>query len=327
MNIEFPKDVLEAYARIRGDVRRTPLEFAGDLGRAVGARVLVKWESDQITGSFKLRGALNKLRALTAGERSRGVVSASTGNHGLAIAHAARLEGVGLTLFLPRTAAAVKRAKIEALGVDIRTFGEECGATEVHAREYAARAGKVYVSPYNDLSIIAGQGTVGVEVLEDEPGVEDVLVAVGGGGLIAGIAGYLKAVKPATRIVGVEPETTAFMKASVEAGRLVDVDEQPTVADALAGGIEPGAVTFPLCRDLVDAFITVPESAIVAAMGMVHRSLGKRIEGAAAVPVACLLGEPERFRGRTVVCIASGGNIDPGRFDALVGDARSPRRG
>ena len=322
MNIEFPKDVLEAYARIRGDIRRTPLEFAGDLGRAAGARVLVKWESDQITGSFKLRGALNKLRALSPGERSLGVVSASTGNHGLAISHAARLEGVGLTLFLPRTAAAVKRAKIEALGVDIRTFGDDCGATEVHAREYAAGAGKIYVSPYNDPDIIAGQGTVGVEVLEDEPAVEDVIVAVGGGGLIAGIAGYLKAMKPGTRIVGVEPETSAFMKASVEAGRLIDVDEQPTVADALAGGIEPGAITFPLCRDLVDVFMTVPESAIVAAMATVQRSFGKRIEGAAAVPIAGLLGEPERFRGRTVVCIASGGNIDPVRFDALIGAAR-----
>ncbi len=322
MNIEFPKDVLEAYARIRGDIRRTPLEFAGNLGRAAGARVLVKWESDQITGSFKLRGALNKLRALSPGERSLGVVSASTGNHGLAISHAARLEGVGLTLFLPRTAAAVKRAKIEALGVDIRTFGDDCGATEVHAREYAAGAGKTYVSPYNDPDIIAGQGTVGVEVLEDEPAVEDVIVAVGGGGLIAGIAGYLKAVKPGTRIVGVEPETSAFMKASVEAGRLIDVDELPTVADALAGGIEPGAITFPLCRDLVDVFMTVPESAIVAAMATVRSSFGKRIEGAAAVPIAGLLGEPERFRGRTVVCIASGGNIDPVRFDALIGAAR-----
>ncbi len=225
-------------------------------------------------------------------------------------------------MFLPRTAAAVKRAKIEALGVDIRTFGDDCGATEVHAREYAAGAGKIYVSPYNDPDIIAGQGTVGVEVLEDEPAVEDVIVAVGGGGLIAGIAGYLKAMKPGTRIVGVEPETSAFMKASVEAGRLIDVDEQPTVADALAGGIEPGAITFPLCRDLVDVFMTVPESAIVAAMATVQRSFGKRIEGAAAVPIAGLLGEPERFRGRTVVCIASGGNIDPARFDALIGAAR-----
>jgi threonine dehydratase len=323
MPIEFPKDILAAYARIRKDIRRTPLEPADELGRAVDARVLVKWESDQITGSFKLRGALNKLRALTPGERSRGVVSASTGNHGLAIAHAARLEGVGLTLFLPRTAAAVKRAKIEALGFDIRTFGDDCGATEVHARQYAEGAGKVFVSPYNDTFIIAGQGTIGVEVLEDVPDVDDVLVAIGGGGLIAGIAGYLKAVKPGTRIVGVEPETSAFMKASVKAGRLVSIEEGETVADAVAGGMEPGAITFPLCRDLVDDILTVTEVAIVAAMEMVHRWYGRRIEGAAALPVAGLLGEPGRFRGRKVVCIASGGNIDPGRFDALIGAVRS----
>jgi len=325
MNIEFPKDVLEAYARIRKDIRRTPLEPAAELGRAAGARVFVKWECDQITGSFKLRGALNKLRALSPEERVLGVVSASTGNHGLAIGHAARLEGVSLTLFLPRTAAAVKRAKIEALGVDIRTFGDDCGETEVHAREYALGAGRIYVSPYNDSSIIAGQGTIGIESLEDEPGVDDVLVAIGGGGLIAGIAGYLKAVKPGTRIFGVEPETSAFMKASVEAGHLVSIAEGPTVADAVAGGIEPGAITFPLCRDLVDAYITVPENAIVAAMEMVHRTYGRRIEGAAALPIAGLLGRPERFRGRTIVCVASGGNIDPGRFDELVGAERSSR--
>lgn len=322
MAIEFPRDVLEAHARISDGIRRTPLAPAGEIGRAAGARVLIKWECDQITGSFKLRGALNRLRTLPPGARSGGVVSASTGNHGLAIAHASRLEGIDLTLFLPRTAAPAKRAKIEAFGVDIRTFGDDCGATEVHARDYAARVGKFFVSPYNDPAVIAGQGTVGVEVLEDVPEVDDVLVAIGGGGLIAGIAGYIKAVRPGARILGVEPETSAFMKASVAAGRLVDFPERPTVADAVAGGIEPGAITFPLCRDLVDAFLTVPESAIVEAMAAVGASSGKRIEGAAALPVAALLCEPERFRGRTVVCIASGGNIDPAKFDALVGAVR-----
>ncbi len=318
MSIEFPGDIRAAHVRIRDDIRRTPLTAARGIGGEAGARVFIKWESDQITGSFKLRGALNRLRTLSPAERSRGVVSASTGNHGLAIAHASRLEGIELTLFLPGTAAAVKRAKIEAFGVDVRTFGDDCGATEVHAREYAAGAGKFYASPYNDPFIVAGQGTVGIEVLEDGPAVDDVIVAVGGGGLIAGIAGYFKAMSPGTRIIGVEPETSAFMKASVEAGRLVGFPERPTVADAVAGGIEPGAITFPLCRDLVDDYLTVSESAIVGAMAAVRASCGKRIEGAAALPVAALLCEPERFRGRTVVCIASGGNIDPARFDALV---------
>ena len=318
MNLEFPRDVLAARDRIGGDVRRTPLDRADGIGREAAARVFIKWESEQTTGSFKLRGALNRLRTLSAEERSRGVVSASTGNHGLAISYAARLEGVGLTLFLPRTAAAVKRAKIEATGVDVRTYGDDCAATEIHAREFAGREGRFYVSPYNDPAIVAGQGTVGVEILEQAPDLDDVIVAIGGGGLIAGIAGYLKAVKPGTRIIGVEPETSAFMKASVEAGRLVDFPELPTVADALAGGIEPGAITFPLCRDLVDVYLTVTERAIVEAMAKVFAGHGKRVEGAAAVPIAGLLGEPARFRGRTVVCIASGGNIDPARFDAFV---------
>lgn len=319
--MKFPDDVLAAQARIKADIRRTPLGPLDEVGRALGAHLLVKWECDQATGSFKLRGALNKLRALPAAERVRGVVSASTGNHGLAISHASRIEGVWLTLFLPRTAAPIKRARIESMGVDVRTFGDDCGVTEVHARAFAAGSGKVYVSPYNDPDIVAGQGTLGLEILEDVPDPDDVVVAIGGGGLIAGIAGLIKALRPGTRIVGVEPETSAFMKASVEAGQLVEIEEGETVADALAGAIEPGAITFPLCRDLVDEYLTVPEAAIVTAMARVFRSTGRRIEGAAAVPIAGLSCHPSRFRGRTVVCVASGGNIDPAKADTIIASA------
>ena len=181
-------------------------------------------------------------------ERKAGVVSASTGNHGLAIGHASGLEGVDLILFLPETVAEVKRKKIEAMGVNLRFFGDDCEKTEVHARGFAEESGRIYVSPYNDFDIVAGQGTVGVEVLEDLPDVQDIVVPVGGGGLIAGIGAYAKSVNPAIRIVGVEPETSAFMKASIEAGKLVAFAEKPTFADALAGGIEAGSITFPLCR-------------------------------------------------------------------------------
>jgi threonine dehydratase len=318
MTLDLANCVMRAHERIRPDIRRTPIESSDDLGRRMGAKLHFKWENEQITGSFKLRGALNKLRSLMPRERKAGVVSASTGNHGLAIGHASRLEGVDLILFLPETVAEVKRKKIEAMGVNLRFFGNDCEKTEVHARGFAEESGRVYISPYNDFDIVAGQGTVGVEVLEGLPDVQDVIVPVGGGGLIAGIGAYAKSVNPAIRIVGVEPGTSAFMKASIEAGELVAFAEKPTFAEALAGGIEAGSITFPLCQKYVDDWIVVEEGGIVEAMAAIHKAHGRIVEGAGAVALAGVLTEPGRFAGRNVVCVVSGGNIDPERFRAII---------
>lgn len=319
--VNFPDKVREAYGRIQADIRRTPLEYSEPLSRETGARVYVKWECDQVTGSFKLRGALNKLRSLSDADRGRGVVSASTGNHGLAISQASRLEGIGLKLFLPTTVAEVKKAKIEALGVDVELQGSSCEKTEAIARAFAGRTGRVFISPYNDWEIVFGAGTVGLELADDLFRFEDVLVPVGGGGLIAGIAGFLKAARPEARIVGVEPETSAFMAASLAAGRLVEIDEKETMADAVAGGIEPGAITFPLCRELVDFIEVVPESLIVRGLALVHKHHGRMVEGAGALPFAALLHSPAKWRDRTVVAVVSGGNIAPARFRAITGPA------
>jgi threonine dehydratase len=320
--VDFPAGIREAYERIRADVRRTPMEYSAGLSRETGAVVHLKWECDQTTGSFKLRGALNKLRSLAEAEKRRGVVSASTGNHGLAISHAAGLEGGGLKLFLPETVAEVKRRRLEATGVDVEVRGASCDKAEALARDSAARTGGVFVSPYNDWDIVFGAGTVGLEIDEDLPRFDDVLVPVGGGGLVGGIAGYLKAVRPSVRVVGVEPETSAFMAASVAAGRLVEIEERETIADAVAGGIEPGAITFPLCRDLLDAIEVVPERLLARGMGLIRALHGRVVEGAGALPLAALLKEPEKWAGRTVVAVVSGGNISPERFRAIV-DGRS----
>jgi threonine dehydratase len=319
--VNFPDKVREAHGRIASDIRRTPIEYSEPLSRETGARVYIKWESDQITGSFKLRGALNKLRSLSDADRGRGVVSASTGNHGLAISHASKLEGIGLKLFLPVTAAEVKRKKIEALGIDVEIRGASCDKAESIAREFAGQTGRVFVSPYNDWDIVFGAGTVGLEVAEDLSRFDDVLVPVGGGGLIAGIAGYLKAIRPEARIIGVQPETSAFMAASIAAGCLVDIDEKESIADAVAGGIESGSITFPLCRDLLDFIEEVPESLISRAMALVHEHHGKMVEGAGALPFAALLHSPAKWRDRTVVAVVSGGNVSPERFRAIAGPA------
>ena len=316
---DFAAMVRAAHARIVKDIVRTPVEFSAILSELVGARVFVKWECDQVTGSFKFRGALNKLRTLDPGDRARGVVSASTGNHGLAISRAAGIEGIALQLFLPETAAEVKKKRIEETGVAVEYFGTDCGKTEAHAREEAARTGRVFVSPYNDWDIVFGAGTVGLEIAEALPDVDEVLVPVGGGGLIAGIAGFLKAVRPEARTVGVEPETSAFMAASVAAGRLVDIEERETVADAVAGGIEPGSITFPLYRESVDRTIVVDEDMIANAMSLLFDRHGRMVEGAGALPVAGLLAHPEALSGRTVLLVVSGRNIAPDRFRAVVG--------
>src|SRR4030042_7179447 len=184
--IDFAGKVREAYRRIKADIRRTPIERSEPLSRETGANVYIKWERDQITGSFKLRGALNKLRSLSEEDGGRGVVSASTGNHGLAISHAARREGLGLKLFLPETVAEVKKKRIEAMAVEVEVRGASCDKAEMIAREFADQTGRVFVSPYNDWDIVFGAGTVGLELNDDLSRFEDVLVPVGGGGPLAG---------------------------------------------------------------------------------------------------------------------------------------------
>ena len=311
---EFIRGVDRARARIAGDIVRTPLEYSAFLSLAFGAHVYLKWECAQATGSFKFRGALNKLRTLRPGERRKGIVSASTGNHGLAVSRAARIEGIALDLFLPENAAALKIAKIRSEGVAPRFFGRSCERTEIHARRTAESSGRAYVSPYNDLEIVFGQGTIGREILEDLPGIEIIVVPVGGGGLIAGIAGYLKAWKAGIRVIGVEPAASAFMKAAFAAERLVDFPEKPTVADAVAGGMEPGTVTFPLCRAFVDEILTVGERDIRRAIRTLWAVHSRTVEGAGALPLAALLAHPAAFRNRRIGLIVSGGNISPDLF-------------
>lgn len=317
--IDYVAKIREAYGRIKADIRRTPVEYSEPLSRETGAKVYVKWECDQTTGSFKLRGALNKLRSLSPEDRAKGVVSASTGNHGLAISHASRLEGIGLKLFLPETVAEVKKKRIEAMGIDVEVCGASCDKAEAIAREFAARTGRVFVSPYNDWDIVFGAGTVGLELAGDLARFDEVLVPVGGGGLIAGIAASLKAVRPGVRTIGVEPEASAFMAASLVAGRLIEIDERPTIADAVAGGIEPGSITFMLCRDLVEAIEIVPEAPIARAMALVFERHGRMIEGAGALPFAALLQASAGRAGRTVVAVVSGQNISVERFREITG--------
>jgi threonine dehydratase len=320
-------DVREAYARIKADIVRTPLEYSKPLSRLCGARVFIKWETDQVTGSFKFRGALNKLRALSAADKRAGLIAASTGNHGLGVARAAAMEKAEVLLYLPRTAVPAKIAKLKAAGAAVEMHGAGCERAEIIARRDAIRAGKVFVSPYNDPDVIAGQGTIGLEVFEERPEAADIYVPVGGGGLIAGIGALIKGVSPGTRIIGVEPASSAFMKASLRAGKIVAVKEGPTIADAVAGGIEPGSITLGLCREYVDEIQTVGEERLRRALFLFGRHHRRIVEGAGALALAACLKENRRYRNRTVVLIASGGNVDPVRWSRWTGLRAGKSRG
>lgn len=298
------------------------LSAATESGR--GAEILLKCEHQQKTGSFKVRGALAKLLSLSRDERDRGVVAASTGNHGLGVAYAlAALGGQGVVC-VPEHASPVKVAAIRRYGAEVRVLGQVPAETETLARRMAADAGLTYVSPYNDLDVIAGQGTVGEEIVQALDGrpVDAVVVAVGGGGLVSGVAAAVKSARPGVRVIGASPANDAAMAASVRAGQVVDVDARPTISDGTAGGVEEGSVTLPLCRELVDDWILVEEPDIRAALRFMIDTEHQLIEGAAAVAIAAGRAAGQAAPGQTIAIVSCGANISATTLArALTADA------
>ena len=307
--MSFVDAINAADLRIRPVVRETWLEYSPALSDLLGGEVSVKLENLQHTGSFKLRGATNKILSLGAASAQTKVITASSGNHGAAVAYA--LHGVGGQglIFVPKGASAAKIANIRSLGAEVEFFGHDSAETEAHARAYADQHGYLYVPPYNDPDVVAGQGTVAVELLRQAGRIDNVFVSVGGGGLIGGIAGYLKAVSPGTRIIGCSPVNSCVMARSVEAGRIVDLESLDTLSDGTAGGIEADSMTFPLCRDLVDHWVDVSEEEIAEAMRQFIDSHHMLLEGAAGVALAgALKAGPAFTSGHTVILIC-GANI------------------
>ena len=303
------REVGLAADRIGPYIRETPLEPSPFLSRETGADVHLKLECVQVTGSFKARGALNKLLSLGAAERARGVVAASTGNHGLAVAHALALLGIAGEIFLPASVSPAKLEGLRARGARVRLVDEDPGVVETVARQDADRTGRIYVSPYNDPQVIGGQGTVGVELLRQLEELDAVLVPVGGGGLVGGIGAWLKERAPSVRIVGCQPAACPILVESMKAGRLLELPSAPSLSDATVGLIEAGAITFPLCRACVDDWLVVDEPAIRAVLRLVLERQSVLIEGAAALPVAALIAARDRWRGARVALVLSGSHI------------------
>jgi threonine dehydratase len=316
--IDVARLVREAHDRIRSTLRQTMLEHSLYYSRKSGANIFFKCENLQHTGSFKARGAMNKLLSLSVMERERGVVTASTGNHGAAVAYALRHVLAKGIVFVPENAARSKTANIEQLGAEVRYYGLDSAKTEVYARQYAAQQGMTYVSPYNDPLIIGGQGTIGVELEQQLETIDAVFVSLGGGGLISGIAGYLKSRRPQVQVIGCSPAHSQVMIQSVRAGEILDLPSQPTLSDGTAGGIEPGSITFPLCRQWVDGYCTVTEDEIANSLREFVAAHHMLIEGAAAVAIASFLQQQDRFRGKNVVILLCGANIGPATLKEIL---------
>lgn len=314
----LPADIALAANRIRGHVRETPLDYSPYFSELTGARVWLKLENLQLTGSFKLRGATNKLLTLGPEQRAKGCVAASSGNHGAAVAHAMRELGIDGLVFVPEHTSSTKLAAIRRAGVEVRLHGVDGLDTETHARRYAEEHGMEYLSPYNDMDVVAGQGTCGVEIARQLPDLEAVFIAVGGGGLLGGTGAFLKAVRPAVRIVSCQPAASAVMTESIRAGRILDMPSERTLSDGTAGGIEEGAVTFDLCRDLIDDFVVVSEDEIAEAMRGFIDAHHMLLEGAAGVALAGLVSAAERYAGQKVVVVICGANISRETLKTII---------
>ena len=305
----MPANAVLAANRIADYIRETPLDYSQYFSDLTGANVYLKLENLQLTGSFKLRGAFNKLLSLTPEQTEAGCVAASSGNHGAAIAHAMQTIGISGIIFVPEGTSSTKVDAIRRAGGDVRFFGTDGLETEQHARSYAEKNGMLYLSPYNDPDVIAGQGSCGVEIAGQISELDAVFIAVGGGGLISGVGTFLKSIHPELDIIGCQPEASAVMAESVKTGRIVDIPSGPTLSDGTAGGIEADAITFDICQTLVDEYVLVSEDEIAEAMREFIDSHHMLLEGAAGVAIAGLKKKAAAYQDRNVVVIVCGGNI------------------
>ena len=314
------REVGLAAARLETFVRETPCDASRSLDPGGGGKAFLKMENLQVTGSFKARGAINKLLSLSASELRGGLVTASVGNHAMAMVHAMGLVDTQGEIWVAGQISPAKLSALRECGSNLHVVeGGDPGGIESLARRDAERTGRLFVSPYNDPQVIGGQGTVAVDLLHQVESVDVVFVPVGGGGLAAGIAGYLEEVDPHVRVVGCQPANSPIIAASLAAGgELLDLPWQPSLSDGTVGHVEPGSITYPILRECIDEWVLVSEAEIAAALRQVMREHCVMIEGAAAVSVAAYLKTRERWHGKRVVCVLSGARISLEQLGAVL---------
>jgi threonine dehydratase len=304
------RSILRARRRIARHIRHTPLVRSAHLSDRTHADVWLKLECQQPTGSFKVRGALNVVGLLSQEERARGIVTGSAGNHGLGVAYAAQAWGkASVTVYVPTTAPRAKVDKMRQLGAIVREAGSTYEAAHQAAVAYSRESGATYVSAYDDLDVIAGQGTIGLEIYADLPETDLLLIPVGGGGMIAGIAAVAVRMNPDCQVIGVQPQASPAALLSLRDGVAYDpYDHEPTIADGLAGGF--GTIPFAIARPFIDRVLLASEAAIRRAIYTLLDREQLLVEASGAIAIAPLLGGQIDVAGRTVVCVLSGGNLD-----------------
>ncbi len=315
-------DIRQAQKALKPHITCTPLVHSVYLSRLACANVYLKLENQQITSSFKVRGAFYKLLNLTQKEERMGIITASAGNHGQAVAYAAQKLGLPAKIVVPTNTPHVKVDGIRKWGADLVLFGDCYDEAEAKAKEIARKDGCAYISPYDDPLIIAGHGTVGLEIVEALSNVSVIVVPVGGGGLISGISIAAKGLKPSVEIVGVQSEASPVMYESLKAGKIVEAQKAKTIAEGLSGGIEKGALTFEIAKKHVDKMLLVKEATIRKAVHLLCLREKLLVEGSGAAAIAPMLEDKALFTGKTVVCVLTGGNIDKELLDDILATER-----
>jgi len=309
----------QLYQKIAPHMRRTPLLKETSLDEATNCRLWFKMENEQLTGSFKLRGVLSKFDELKNSiPNLTHVVAASTGNHALAVCHAAKAHNCSPIIFVPETISNAKFKKLKAHKIEIYKAGAQSGETEQIAIKWAQDHNYPLIHPYSDPAVINGQGTIGLELDQQLEQFDAVFVPVGGGGLISGIAGYLKNTNRSVRMVGVQPKNACEMADSIEKGFIVPPSTLTTISDGTAGGLDPNTLTYAYCRDLVDDFVLVEEAEIVKALILMEEHLGIEVEPAAGLALAGILKLSDQLATKECIAIVCGGNIDQQSYHSLV---------
>jgi threonine dehydratase len=315
------RDIQNARKAIVPFVKCTPLVRSQFLSKLCDGNVLLKLENLQITNAFKIRGALNRLLHLSMEERG-GIITASAGNHGQAVAYAAQKLNFYARIVVPKTTPKIKIDGIKKYGADLVLFGDTYDEAEQKAKELARKDGCAYISPYDDELIIAGHGTIGLEIIEAFPNVDAVIVPVGGGGLISGISIAIKSIKPSVQVIGVQSEASPVMYESLKVGRIVEARKAETIAEGLSGGIEKGSITFKIAQEYVDEVLLVREETVKRAIFLLWKYEKQVTEGSGAAAIAPIIENRSKFAGKTVAAVITGGNIDAKLFQSILASER-----
>jgi threonine dehydratase len=305
----FP-EILNAEKRISKYILRTPLIKSLYLSKLVGGNIFLKLESEQITGSFKARGAFNKILWLKENYSDKKVVTASTGNHALGVANALKMSQMQGKIVIPENIVNSKYEALKLYDIELIKHGKDCLDAENFAKKLSENENYEYISPYNDIQIIAGQGTCGIEILtQTTDNIDNIFVTVGGGGLISGIGTYAKKINPRIKIFGCQPENSPEMTLSIRNNKYTTVENRPTLSDGSAGAFDEKSITYDICKQVVDDFFLISENDIAKTMNLIYKKERKFIEGSASVAIASLINNYQRFKNQNSIIVICGGNV------------------